>query len=228
MKDFYYILGTARDASAPEIEAAYEKLARKFADEQDEFMDAHFREISEAYDTLRDTVRRHKYDAALLRSQKKQLAVFKLKYLNIGVTLMFMTVTALFAGYVIRTLNGRPAKKVVSKSVVQPAAHVAVAHVKRHHKTLAPPPAANRPAPPASPVLHSARPALRPALADSVILHANVTGIVYLHQLPDYNSAILVKISDATRVRVLQKGNTWYKISYNGQEGYVIRSVISQ
>ena len=225
MKDFYYILGTARDASAPEIEAAYGKLARKFADEQDEFMDAHFREIAEAYDILRDAARRRKYDAALRRSQKKQLAAFKLKYLNIGVTIMFMTVTVLFTGYVIRSLNGRPAKKVVSKPVVQPAEHIAATHVKKHHKANAQfTQTVPRPAPAASP---ANRPA-PPASLDSATLHANITGIVYLHQSPDYNSAILAKMSDAAKVRVLQKGDAWYKVSYNGHEGYVIRSVIGQ
>jgi len=223
MKDFYYILGTARDASAPEIEAAYEKLARKFADEQDEFMDAHFREIAEAYDILRDNTRRRKYDAALRRSQQKQLAVFKLKYLNIGVTLMFMTVTALFAGYVIRTLNGHPAKKIASKPAVHPAAPVAVKHTKKHHKAVV------YPVPPA--LKPTASPAMRPAPAatpatDSATLHANITGIVYLHRSPDYNSSVLAKIPDAAKVRVLQKSDAYYKVSYEGREGYVIKSAI--
>lgn len=42
MKDFYYILGTPRDATLADIEAAYQKLALKFyrdGEEQDEFMD---------------------------------------------------------------------------------------------------------------------------------------------------------------------------------------------
>src|ERR1700756_2645982 len=116
MKDFYYILGTTYDATPPEIDAAYQKLARKFrqADgEQDEFIDAHFREISEAYDTLRDAGRRSKYDLAFKKNQKKQLAVFKLKYLNIAVALTFLVVTALFTAYVIKTINGHAPKKTV-------------------------------------------------------------------------------------------------------------------
>jgi len=227
MKDFYYILGTARDASAPEIEAAYEKLARKFADEQDEFMDAHFREIAEAYDILRDAARRRKYDAALRRSQDKQLAAFKLKYLNIGVTLMFMTVTALFAGYVIRTLNGHPAKKIVSKPAGQSATAVAITHAKKHHKALTSRSVTPLAAP--TPVTTSVTtPARRSAPTDSATLHANITGIVYLHQSPDYNSAVLAKIPDATKVRVLQKSDAYYKISYEGQEGYVIKTAIER
>lgn len=227
MKDFYYILGTARNASAPEIEAAYEKLARKFADEQDEFLDAHFREIAEAYDILRDAARRRKYDAALRRSQRKQLAAFKLKYLNIGVTLMFMTVTALFAGYVIRVLNGHPAKKAMPKVAVQPAAPVMVTHAKKHHKA---PAAVQQTATHAALLIsaakHPASTADRQALTDSATLHANITGIVYLHQSPDYNSAVLAKIPDAAKVRVLQKSDAYYKVSYEGREGYVIKSAV--
>jgi DnaJ domain len=229
MKDFYYILGTPRDAAAPEIEAAYQKLARKFADEQDAFMDAHFREIAEAYDILRDAPRRRKYDAALRRSQKKQMASFKLKYLNIAATLTLLAVTALFAGYVIRTINGHPAKKIVPKPTAQPAAVAAVTHVKKHHKTpAATQPTVSHPAPGAVPTPHPAPPAMRLAPTDSATLHANITGIVYLHQSPDYNSVILTKIPDAARVRILQKGDAWCCVSYNGQQGYVIKGAVKQ
>jgi hypothetical protein len=227
MKDFYYILGAHRDAAAHEIEAAYEKLARKFADEQDEVMDAHYREIAEAYDILRDSARRRKYDAALRRSQKKQLEAFKLKYLNIGVTLMFLTVTVLFAGYVVRTISGHPPKKIVPKPAVQAAGPIKATHLKKHHRAPVSVPATKpaniREAPPALP---AKSPALPVAPADSVTLHANITGIVYLHQAADYNSVILARIPDATAVRVLQKGTVYYKVSYQGQTGYVLSSVI--
>jgi uncharacterized protein YgiM (DUF1202 family) len=58
-------------------------------------------------------------------------------------------------------------------------------------------------------------------------LRANITGIVYLHQSPDYNSAVLAKIPDAAEVRVLQKGAAYYKVSFNGRSGYVIRSAVA-
>jgi hypothetical protein len=242
MKDFYYILGTASDASPPEIDAAYQKLASKFIqnDEQDEFMDAHFREICEAYDILRDTTRRRKYDLALRRNQKKQLAVFKLKYINIAVILTFLVVTGLFALYVIRTLRGHEAKK----AILQPSATqqpVALAHSPKHHKTVAhviyatkklpvvPDPVASKPIPQKqltpTPVI------VRPQreIDDSTYittLHANITGIVYLHESPDYNSAVIAKIPDAAPIRVLQKGPAYYKISYDDQTGYVLKSAV--
>jgi hypothetical protein len=230
MKDFYYILGTASNANATEIESAYQKLARKFMDEQDDFMDAHFREIAEAYDILRDDRRRRKYDAAFRRSQRRYYAAFRLKYLNIALTLTFLVVTALFAGYVIRSIQGHP-KKIISKPQIQPAVIAAApVHAKKHHKAaLAAKPAtvikagtdAPRPAPRAIPVRQSDS-------VHMVTLHANVTGIIYLHELPDYASPLLVKIPNATPVRVLKKGDAWYKVSYNGQEGYVIKGAVER
>ena len=49
MKDFYYILGAACNAPSSEIDAAYQKLARRFylnEGEQDDFMDDRLREIT--------------------------------------------------------------------------------------------------------------------------------------------------------------------------------------
>jgi hypothetical protein len=233
MKDFYYILGTARDASPTEIDAAYQKLARKFLQgegEQDEFMDAHFFEITEAYDVLRDARRRSKYDDAVKRNQNRQLAVFKLKYLNIAVTLTFLVITGLFAGYVIRAISSHPAKKVIPKPLILPP--VASVHPKKHH-----PPAAPDVKKPSVTTDTTAKqqpqtiPATKQANVDSTYmatLHANITGIVYLHQSPDYNSAILAKILDAAEVRVLQKGPAYYKVTFNGQTGYVLKSAVEK
>src|ERR1700710_1487711 len=135
MKDFYYILGTSKNATSEEIDAAYQKLARKFLhnEDEDEFIDSHFREITEAYDVLRDATRRRKYDAAFKQSQTKRMAVFKLKYLNIAVTLTFLTVTALFANYVISSIRGNGHKKTEPVTVTQPTpAVIAAAHPKRY------------------------------------------------------------------------------------------------
>ncbi|HVW13766.1 MAG TPA: DnaJ domain-containing protein [Mucilaginibacter sp.] len=237
MKDFYYILGTSSDATAPEIEAAYQKLAHKFYDEQDEFMDAHFREIAEAYDTLRDSRRRKKYDAALRSSQKKQIAVFRLKYLNTAVTITFLAVTALFGFYVIQTIRGHEAKKTMPAVTPQVLKAASPVHLKNHRKTT----------PVAQPVQNDSvtKKAIAAALrtsgvtdmskqlgfatADSsytAILHANITGIVYLHQSADYNSPVMAKLPGGVEVRVLQTGQVYCKISYAGQEGYVFKTTV--
>jgi hypothetical protein len=232
MKDFYYILGTGRNATPPEIDAAYQKLVAKFRQaggEQDEFMDTHFREIAEAYDVLRDARRRSKYDAAVKKNQASQLAVFKLKYLNIAITITFLVITALFASYVIKTLRGHPAKATVQKQPAPPP--VVLTHPKKHHR-----PAVFIPKKPLTTTAITPKkqppaiPAVVPrASVDSTYtatVHANITGIVYLHQSPDYNSAVLTKIPDAAQVRVLQKGRAYYKVTFNDQTGYVLKSCI--
>lgn len=64
-KDFYQVLGVAKDADQASIKKAYRKLAREFhpdANKGDAASEERFKEISEAYDVLSDTKRRAEYD----------------------------------------------------------------------------------------------------------------------------------------------------------------------
>jgi len=196
-------------------------------------MDAHFREIAEAYDVLRDARRRSKYDAAFKKNQKKYLSVFKLKYLNIAVAITFLAVTALFADYVIRTIRGHEVKKVVVPKPTAPVKPTILTHPKKHHKfvTLL---VKKHPAKIDSIPKHpqQAIPVAAPKpIIDSTYtatLHANITGIIYLHQSPNYTSAVLTKIPDAAQVHVLQKGKVFYKVMFNDQTGYVLKSCVEE
>jgi molecular chaperone DnaJ len=65
--DFYIILGLQRNASLGEIKRAYKRLARKYHPDinpGDRTAVSHFRQISEAYETLSDPDRRRHYDTA--------------------------------------------------------------------------------------------------------------------------------------------------------------------
>jgi len=63
-KDYYEILGVSRDASADEIKKAFKKLAHKFHPDisKDPEGEAKFKEVNEAYKTLKDPELRKAYD----------------------------------------------------------------------------------------------------------------------------------------------------------------------
>ena len=64
-KDYYAVLGVAKDASAKDITKAYRGLARKYhpdANPGDAAAEERFKEISAAYDVLGDEAKRAEYD----------------------------------------------------------------------------------------------------------------------------------------------------------------------
>jgi molecular chaperone DnaJ len=64
-QDFYATLGVARDASADDLKKAYRKLAMQYHPDRnpgDAAAEAKFKEISEAYDILKDDQKRGAYD----------------------------------------------------------------------------------------------------------------------------------------------------------------------
>ncbi|WP_345470464.1 DnaJ C-terminal domain-containing protein [Glutamicibacter ectropisis] len=65
-KDFYAILGVAKDASEADIKKAYRKLARKYhpdTNQGDAAAEQKFKDISEAHSVLADKEEREQYDA---------------------------------------------------------------------------------------------------------------------------------------------------------------------
>src|ERR1700745_3433931 len=64
-RDYYEILGVARNAKEDEIKKAYRKLARKYHPDlnpNNKQSEEKFKEIQEAYEVLSDATKRQKYD----------------------------------------------------------------------------------------------------------------------------------------------------------------------
>lgn len=65
-RDYYEILGVARDATAEQIRSSYRKLARKHhpdVNKDDPKAEERLKEVNEAYEVLKDPEKRRKYDA---------------------------------------------------------------------------------------------------------------------------------------------------------------------
>lgn len=62
MKDYYQILGIARNASKDDIKKAYRDLAHKYHPDKKGGSEERFKEINEAYHTLADDQKRAQYD----------------------------------------------------------------------------------------------------------------------------------------------------------------------
>ena len=64
-KDYYAVLGVARDAKPDEVKRAYRKLARKYHPDVSKLPDTEerFKEVSEAHEVLLDAEKRAAYDA---------------------------------------------------------------------------------------------------------------------------------------------------------------------
>jgi len=246
MKDLYYILGTDRDCTTTELNAAYQKLARKFQPDErapDHFLEGHFKEITEAYQILSDPDQRRKYDTAFRKNYQRRLYYFKIKYLNIAATLTLLLFTGLFGWYVMKLLGSSNKQKKVG--VVTPTALVPVAsptpivHHRKKHKTRIEASVINqhKVLKKDTTIRHNIKPApvivIKPATAQkdtiqqqspsnyATYLQANATGVIYLHESPNYTSAVLSKIPDHSKVTVVEKGRQFYKVAFEDRTGYV-------
>ena len=64
-RDYYEVLGVAKDASADDLKKAYRKLAKKYhpvLNPGDKTAEAKFKEVNEAYEVLSDSTKRQRYD----------------------------------------------------------------------------------------------------------------------------------------------------------------------
>ena len=61
-QDYYELLGVSKDASADEIKKAFRKAAVKYHPDKEGGDEAKFKEVNEAYEVLKDSQKRQRYD----------------------------------------------------------------------------------------------------------------------------------------------------------------------
>lgn len=61
-RDYYEVLGVAKDASADEIKKAFRKLAVQYHPDKEGGDETKFKEVNEAYEVLKDQQKRQRYD----------------------------------------------------------------------------------------------------------------------------------------------------------------------
>lgn len=141
MKDFYYILATDVNCTSTEIKEAYEKLSKKLHPDlypNDRYFENQFREISEAYETLSDPIRRRKYDEELKAIKSNSLTFAKrhpsrTKAIDITFTIILIAFTLVFGDYVIKTVKNSKAKKIYKAPALTVVSFHKIKHYKRKH-----------------------------------------------------------------------------------------------
>ena len=76
MSDYYTLLEVSPKATTAEIKRSYRRLARlHHPDLNQQALDIHIKRLNEAYEVLRDPVKRAKYDAQRLEEEQRAAAL---------------------------------------------------------------------------------------------------------------------------------------------------------
>ena len=95
MKDYYYILGVDINSTLDEVKDAYRKLSKKLhpdLNQGDKYFEARFRDVKDAFETLRDPVKRSQYNQDLKRARTNPLNRRAKRALSLTVALVIKRV----------------------------------------------------------------------------------------------------------------------------------------
>ncbi|SDS95561.1 SH3 domain-containing protein [Mucilaginibacter mallensis] len=250
MRDFYYTLGADTTATKAEIKEAYRKLSKKFHPDlnpDDEYFESRFMEIQEAYEVLSDPIKRNRYDKALNQfkaSYQEYKPLYqnykaspltgksKTRGLDIVFTFVLFLLILIFGTYIIKILNGSKTTVANKTAPVIVVPLDKAKHHKKKHNSITKITATVIPSPIKPDTINQASSVQstsiinQPAEASTDILYttylrSNLTGVVNMHESDNLSSKIIRAIPTNSIVSVIEKEGSYYKVSYNGDIGYV-------
>jgi hypothetical protein len=266
MKDYYYILGLEANCTLDDIKEAYRKLSKKLhpdLNQGDQFFESRFRDVKEAFETLRDPDKRAEYDASVKQAHFQQpvdakppgrryntrrtdFKSFQKKGPGTGMVITLMLLAGILGFYTVKYLF--PSKKPKTYQVTEVATTPVVSHKKhkkKHNRSnlVATPtikPSADTIAISAVKLLHikpaktiAVKPQPVQIAQDSNInqhkksflyatyVRPNVTGVINMRAYNKFDSNIVETIPARSKVLVLEKGDTYYRVFFDNYIGYV-------
>ncbi len=157
---------------------------------------------------------------------------------GVGTSILLIVVGLIFAAYLVKSFSNSKLKTVRAVVTTPPVYKTIRKHHKKKHlnqnipkdtistifkdtnqintDAIGKPPAVLSKKSSQPPIIQDS-----PRFLYSTYIHANITGIVNLREADYYGSPVIGVIPADSRVDVLEKGNVYYKISYNDNVGYV-------
>jgi hypothetical protein len=241
---------TATTAEIKEAYRKLSKKFHPDLNPDDEYFESRFVEIQEAYEVLSDPARRSRYDKALnqfkansgeynppRQTYKASSPTGKsiTKGLDIGFTFVLFLITLIFGTYVIKNLTGSKKDTVIKTAPVAIVPLDKPKHHKKKHSSITtitaaanptqikqdttkkiqpvavatPAPTVNKPAEETTDVLYT------------TYLRSNLTGVINMHESDNLSSKIIRAIPTNSIVSVIEKGDNYYKVRFDGETGYV-------
>jgi len=169
--------------------------------------------------------------------------------IDIIFTILLIFITLVFGDYVYKSMTGGSKLVLLPKtaSIVSPLVNTMPKHHKKHHllklisfitpssnSAQAKVSAAIKSSPIIKPDTQKPRPVqtapiitvsnktpASPSFLYATYIKANMTGLVNMRETADFGADVIATIPGNSKVFVVEKGNTYYKVVYNNVSGYV-------